>query len=286
MFKFFTHQQGIGSNSQNPNPNPQPEDMQFGPQKRTAISDHSYLDLSLCFAPQINSSALALAKILSKIKNLKATKKLKETSIENKNWPPHILNSIKSLNDNVKDEMASELVQEDISDIDQKITFLGNETGSVKKNLWTILKESYDFLCDDENHFANQKANIQQAFNKRLLHHMTTFIANIKQQEEARKKKEASKPQNMTIDPNPNRPDVVDKNIDAMIQKAVKAALNQRQTNKPNKPNRPNSKKVTFEDKSEKTTNKKSTRIPPKQNPNQQKGKDKKGGKGKSKKDF
>ena len=156
MFKFFIQQQGIGSNSQNPNP--QPEDMQFGPHKRTAISDHSYLDLSIIFAPQINSSALALAKILSKIKNLKATKKLKETSIENKNWPPHILNLIKTFNDNVKDEIATEIVQEEISDIDEKINFLGNEMGSVKKNLWTILKESYDFLCDDENHFANQKA--------------------------------------------------------------------------------------------------------------------------------
>ena len=254
-----------------------------GDNNRQIISDHSYLNLSECFAPHINSAALATAKVLSKIKNLQANLKLKQDSLTNKQWPPHIHNKIRSLAEDVKEHKAIELISKEISDINEKLNIIAPETAKIKRQLWELISQAYSSICDDGNHLNSQKAILRRAFNQRLLHHFTTFTANIKQQEEAKKKKEASKPQNMAMDQQP--PDaVVDKHIDAMIQKAVKTALNQRQKSKPKK-SKP---RVSFNDQKPEKDKGKKVKGSSKPHPNQKNGKDKNGGKrnGNSKRDF
>lgn len=217
-----------------------PTQMQFSQQSNVPATQYpDRLDLLLIFSRQINSSALAQAKLLSKRGNLLESKGKKSLLLMEQNWPPHILTRIKSLDPTVQVFAATDLLRKEIEELDVKIRLINQELTMLYGSLETFIKSTLEITLDQNEAkliMNNQQGLIKSKFEHRQLFHLATFQQNRINQERDKAAKAASKPQKMVIDektaPHANHESKGAEKLEKQVNKKGKAPLHKKTGNK------------------------------------------------------
>ncbi len=167
------------SSSRLPNPSADVT-MADGSEKRRAIDHGGVLDLVAIFKAQIDAAALSKAKLLAKRANLICDISVKESYLESKNWPQHILQKTRGLSDDLKDALAEQLVRKEIDAISEKGDSIKAQIIEVEKDLDRIIGETLNLMVGDgvlsrQRILASSIDPIREALLLRTIHHTAHF---------------------------------------------------------------------------------------------------------------
>lgn len=154
--------------------------MADGSEKRRAIDHGGVLDLVVLFKAQIDAAALSKAKLLAKRANLIVDISIKESYLESKNWPQHILQKTRGLSEDLKDALAEQLVRKEIDAISEKFDSIKPQIVEVEKDLDKIIGETLNLMVGDgvltrERIINSSVGSIHEALMLRTINHTAHF---------------------------------------------------------------------------------------------------------------
>jgi hypothetical protein len=216
-----------------PNPLMIPKDQWINP---TQFRFTDEVNLTLLKAPsivetcmhQINATALAIAKLYAKLSNLKSLKILKATMIRTKEFPPHIINQVKIQDLNQATILKTQLVQNEIRNIDDTIQDLFNEEPRIMNQFYQNVLAILTKLLS--NNFAHeiitaQQDEIRQKISDRIFFYSATFEHNREVQKKEKAKKQITKDKNTAMEITTDQTQISVKEVDKLIEQKLKALV-------------------------------------------------------------
>ena len=184
----------------NPNPNRNPT---LGASSHAinvpATIQSDSLDLATIFARQIDSATLHCSKMLFAIRNLEKKLESRNSCLEKKSWPPHIIGQIKNMLPTVQLLTATSLLSTECSALKTKIADTRTNVKKAQEELFHLLVSTLTFTMSSASadiFITKQLFSLHKAFYIKLLQHMSKFQEAALKQEALLEKKNIQKVNN------------------------------------------------------------------------------------------